>query len=97
MIMLVSRAYNSHIDTDIIRYSQLTFGRLLSADDSSLGLSDQLPLGLGQAQGTQREQHKALHDDKWGVWGAICRIYFPLISMGRYLFKSHTVLVQGEM
>ena len=78
MSILNSRAHNSHIETDIILYSQLTLGRLLSSDDSPLGLSDQLPLGLGQAQGAQREQHKALHNDKWGVWGAVCLIYFPL-------------------
>ena len=51
-------------------FSQLTLGRLLAADDSALGLSDQLPLGLGQAQGTQREQNKALHDVECGELGA---------------------------
>ena len=49
--------------------SQLTLGRLLSADDSALGLSDQLPLGLGQAQGAQGEQHEALHVDECGKCG----------------------------
>ena len=51
-------------------FSQLTLGRLLAADDSALCLSDQLPLGLGQAHGTQGEQHKALHDGECGECGA---------------------------
>ena len=49
--------------------SQLTLGRLIAADDSALCFSDQLPLGLGQAQGAQGEQHEALHVDKCGKCG----------------------------
>ena len=49
--------------------SQLTLGRLLAADDSALCLSDEPPLGLGQAQGAQGEQHEALHDVECGKCG----------------------------